>query len=107
MLTIRVQMGVAKMNAAQPIGLTEIATAARCSTRALQEAFRRHRSTTPLAYLRQVRLESAHDDLLGSDPTNATVAEIANRWGFAHQGRFATLYRKEYGWTPGHTLAKL
>ena len=32
------------------------------------------------------------------------VAEIAARWGFAHQGRFAAAYRERYGHNPGTTL---
>jgi AraC-like DNA-binding protein len=93
-------------HAGEPIGLTEIAAAARLGPRALQEAFRRHRGTTPTAYLRRVRLERAHRDLQGADPTaGATVAAIATRWGFAHHGRFAALYRNEYGGAPSETLA--
>jgi len=92
-------------HAAAPIGLTEIAAAARLGTRALQEAFRRHLDTTPSAYLRQVRLERAHIDLQAADPTaGTTVAEVATRWGFAHHGRFAALYQSQYGRSPSHAL---
>lgn len=88
-------------HAGEPIGLTEIAAAARVGPRALQEAFRRHLDRTPTAYLREVRLERAHQELLASDPASGTtVAAVANRWGFAHHGRFAATYRERYGTSP-------
>ncbi|MFH8348983.1 helix-turn-helix transcriptional regulator [Streptomyces sp. NPDC018045] len=87
------------------IGLAEIAAAAHVSPRALQHAFRRHMDTTPTGYLRRVRLAHAHQDLVAASPAGGvTVTSIAGRWGFAHQGRFAALYRAAYGRTPRQTL---
>src|SRR4029079_1408472 len=50
-----VRRGCAHMGAppAEPIGLAEIAAAARLGTRTVQEAFRRHLDTTPIGYLRR------------------------------------------------------
>ncbi|MFC4947258.1 AraC family transcriptional regulator [Pseudonocardia sp. GCM10023141] len=88
-------------HAGDPIGLAEIAAAARVGPRSLQDAFRRHLETTPMSYVREVRLARAHRDLVTADPTTgATVADIATRWGFAHHGRFAALYRERYGRSP-------
>ncbi|GGT06095.1 helix-turn-helix transcriptional regulator [Nonomuraea spiralis] len=87
-----------------PIGLDEIATAARVSPRALQYAFRRHLGTTPLGYLRQARLAHAHAELREADPGATTVTAVAARWGFFHPGRFAQLYRAAFGRAPGDTL---
>ncbi|PRC60869.1 AraC family transcriptional regulator, partial [Mycobacterium sp. ITM-2017-0098] len=36
--------------------------------RAIQYAFREHLNTTPLEYLRRVRLERAHQELKSADP---------------------------------------
>jgi AraC-like DNA-binding protein len=92
-------------HAADPIGLTEIAHAARLSPRAMQDAFRRHLSTTPMRYLRQVRLRRAQQELRAADPgTGTTVAAVATRWGFAHHGRFAASYRREFGRSPTEDL---
>jgi AraC-like DNA-binding protein len=74
------------------------------SVRSLQEGFRRHVGTTPLAYLRRVRLERAHEELLRADPRTATVADIAQRWGFVHQSRFAAAYRARYNASPSQAL---
>jgi AraC-like DNA-binding protein len=92
-------------HAAEPIGVADIAIAARLGPRTLQDAFRRHLDTTPMTYLRRVRLERAHLDLQATDPTTGTtVADIATRWGFAHHGRFAAQYRSRYGYPPSSTL---
>lgn len=88
-----------------PIGLAEIAAAARMSPRGLQAAFRREKETTPLGYLRAGRLEAAHAELVAADPaTGVSVAVIAARWGYAHSGRFAAAYRDRYGQAPSVTL---
>ncbi|MUN63776.1 helix-turn-helix domain-containing protein [Kocuria sediminis] len=90
---------------AEPIGLPEIAAAARLSPRGLQAAFRRHLDTTPTGYLRTARIDAAHTDLLAASGAQ-TVAEVAARWGFAHPGRFAAAYRDHYGETPAETLRR-
>lgn len=92
-------------HAHQPITVTDIAAAAGTTSRALQYAFRRHRGTTPLNLLRQVRLERAHHELLHADPSRGdTVAAIATRWGFTSPGHFATTYQRTYGQPPSRTL---
>ncbi|MCY0928011.1 helix-turn-helix transcriptional regulator [Streptomyces sp. H27-H1] len=91
-------------NAHRDIGLTEIADSIPVTPRAVQYAFARHTGTTPLAYLRRVRLARAHTDLKAASPASATVQEIALRWGFAHQGRFAAAYHDAYNSSPSHTL---
>jgi AraC-like DNA-binding protein len=87
------------------ISVADIAAAANVSIRAVQFAFRRQLDTTPAAYLRTVRLDRAHHDLLTTNPSGGdTVTTIAARWGFHHQSRFAAHYRHTYGVTPRHTL---
>lgn len=92
-------------HAHEPISIDDVAAAARVGPRALQQAFRRHRDTTPLEYLREVRMERAHRDLTDGDPTRGdTVAAAATRWGFPHAGRFSVQYRERYGRSPRTTL---
>lgn len=87
-----------------PITAADIAAATRVSIRALQYAFHRHMGTTPMAYVRQVRLAAAHDDLSTAASAETTVTMVAARWGFAHPGRFAQLYKAAYGRAPSVTL---
>ncbi len=91
-------------NAANDISLADIAEAVHVTPRAVQYMFRRHLETTPLQYLRRVRLHHAQQDLLGADRMQETVTAIAARWGFVHTGRFAVLYRQTYGQSPHTTL---
>lgn len=91
--------------AGDPITLNEIATAARLSPRGVQAAFHRHLDTTPLAYLRSVRMERAHRDLQYAELGDGTsVAGVAARWGFTHLGRFAIEHRRRFGSYPSQTL---
>ncbi|AHH97037.1 hypothetical protein GCM10010174_38000 [Kutzneria viridogrisea] len=104
--TLRRAVAFIEAHADQPLTLSGIAAAARVSPRALQYAFRSHHSTTPLGYLRRVRLDRAHQDLLAADPASGdTVPMIARRWGFGTLFRFSALYRATYGRSPGHTLS--
>ena len=90
----------------EPIGLVEISAAAGLSPRGLQAAFRRHRGTTPLGYLRHVRLALAHSDLRAAcHGDGETVSGIAGRRGFVQLSRFAHDYRVQYGVLPRRTLA--
>ncbi len=86
------------------IDVGDIARAACVSVRALEEGFRRHCDTTPLAYLRDARLDCVRKALAGGAP--GTVAAVAHRYGFAHLGRFSAYYRARFGETPSHTAQR-
>lgn len=88
----------------RPVSVADLARIAGTSVRSLQEGFRRHLGSAPMAYLQHVRLERAHEDLRKADPTRTTVAAVAHRWGFAHLGRFASAYRSHFGESPSETL---
>ena len=101
--TLRWAIAFIEARAGDDIGLTDIAGAACVTARAVQIAFRRHLDTTPMAYLRRVRLDQAHEELRAAAP-GATVTIIAARWGFASPSRFTVDYRAAYGELPSHTL---
>lgn len=86
------------------IALADIADAVHVTPRAVQYMFRRHLDITPLQYVRRLRLDLAHRDLLAAQRTEQTVTQIAARWGFAHTGRFAVIYRQTFGQSPYETL---
>jgi transcriptional regulator GlxA family with amidase domain len=91
-------------NAQTDIGLSDIAAAVGVTPRAVQYMFRRHIGTTPLEYLRRLRLDLAHRDLQAADPAVDTVTAIAGRWGFTHAGRFSIAYKQAFGTKPSRTL---
>lgn len=94
-------------HAASDIGINDVAGAVHLTPRAVQYLFRRQLDTTPTEYLRRVRLHRAHHELLAAERSRTTVTEIAQRWGFAHTGRFAVLYRQTYGQSPHTTLKQM
>jgi len=103
--TVRRAIAFIEQHPHADISVADIAEAANVSIRAVQFAFRRQLDTTPMAYLRAVRLDRAHNELLATDPSQGdTVTGIAARWGFYSNSRFAAQYRRAYGVTPGHTL---
>jgi transcriptional regulator GlxA family with amidase domain len=83
------------------VTVADIARAAHVSVRAIQVAFRRHLDTTPMAYLRKVRLDGARAELLNAIPDQGlTVTAVASRWGWARPSRFAADFRAAYGQHP-------
>ncbi|MCT4355023.1 AraC family transcriptional regulator [Streptomyces sp. Je 1-79] len=87
-----------------PHTTTELAVLARVGVRRLQESFREYVGMSPMAYVREVRLERVREELRGAGPGELSVSEVAWRWGFAHHGRFAAQYRTRFGETPSQTL---
>lgn len=102
--TLRRAMTYIDDNAHRDISAADIAGAAHVTIRSLQLAFRRHLDSTPMAYLRRVRLEHAHQDLITGDAATITVGAVAARWGIIGHSRFTSLYRAAYGVTPSSTL---
>lgn len=89
---------------AEALTPADIAGAAGLSPRSLHRLFRRHRDTTPLAALKDMRLERVHAELLsGRCPPNGLTA-LAMEWGFNHSGLFAADYRRKFGAAPSETL---
>lgn len=80
-----------------PLTTDQLARLANVSPRALQDGFRRTVGSTPLEYLRSVRLDRVRAELTALSPQDTTVADVARRWGFAHMGRFSALYRGRFG----------
>jgi AraC-like DNA-binding protein len=93
-------------NADRALTMAELAAEAGVSARSLQSGFQDFRGTTPMAFLRDLRLQRAHDDLLAADPARDNVTTIAMRWGVTHLGRFAEAYRRKFGESPSDTLRR-
>ena len=104
--TVRRAVAYLEANPDLEIGVADVARAAQVSIRALQLAFRRHLDTTPMAYLRRVRLDRVYADLAAADPRETTVTAVTARWGFPAVGRFSADYRNTYGEYPRDTLRR-
>jgi len=93
-------------NAEEPISIEDLAAVAGVSARTLFTGFQRFRGTSPMKYLRQVRMERVRHDLEHAEP-GAKVTDVALRWGFSQLGRFSVEYRKAFGESPSDTLKRL
>lgn len=91
----------------EPITMTDLADHTGASVRSIQQGFRDELGTTPMAYVRDRRMERARAELVDADPGDGkTVTGVAEHWGFNHLGGFAVLYRKRWGESPSETLRK-
>jgi AraC-like DNA-binding protein len=79
----------------------DLASHCRVSGRTLEKAFADFRGVTPIAHIRNLRLDEAHR-ALAAGPT--TVGEVASALGFGSMPTFATEYRKRFGVSPSQTL---
>lgn len=86
-----------------PWSTAKLAGTVAVSARTLQEGFARSFGIPPMTYLRNVRLDRVHAELLDSTSTTNTISAIAARWGFLHAGRFAAAYKRRFGCSPSRT----
>lgn len=91
-------------NAHEALTIGDLAEEAGVSTRSLFAGFRRYRNTTPMQYLKEVRMQRVREELLRSSPQATTVTTIAGRWGFSHLGHFTVDYKRCFGESPSVTL---
>jgi AraC-like DNA-binding protein len=93
-------------HAGEPIEVADIAAGADLSERGLQDLFRRRLAVTPMRYLREVRLDRVHLELVAPGGGVRTVRDVAHRWQFAHLGRFAEYYRRRFGESPNESVRR-
>jgi AraC-like DNA-binding protein len=86
----------------EPIQLERLADIAGVRPRTLETHFRTFLGSTPLGWVRRMRLTRARQQLLHADVTT-TVTDIAFANGFNQLGRFAAQYRKAFGEFPSAT----
>jgi adenylate cyclase len=89
----------------EPIQLEPLAQIAGARPRTLETHFKMFLGTTPLGWVRRMRLARARQELLRHRP-QATVTDIAAASGFSQLGRFAAQYRKAFGEPPSATIRR-
>jgi AraC family ethanolamine operon transcriptional activator len=93
-------------NLDQPLTLKDIYMSLGISRRTLYYSFESIFGMTPIDYLKVQRLQGVRRSLKQADPTTASVAKIANRWGFWSLNHFAKAYQAQFGELPSETLRK-
>ena len=74
------------------------------SVKSLQNAFKSLFGFKPTQFMRLLKLNLVHHELMQSNPSSVSVQRVAQKWGFAHMGHFAKHYKELFGKTPSFTL---
>lgn len=94
-------------NLTQPINLASLCQALFVSKRTLFYGFDQVMGTSPMTYLKILRLQAIHHMLKTANPQTQTVSAIASEHGFYSMGHFARDYKILFGQTPRDTLKTL
>jgi len=94
-----------RLHAAEVPDMAAMVRVAGVSARTLFKGFRDFRGIGPAAFLKQVRLDRLHADLLAADPAT-TVTDLAATWGFHHPGNLARDYKIRFGESPSQTVKR-
>jgi len=87
-----------------PPSVAELCSRLRTSRRTLQDSFRQVADTTPVHYLRSVRLNAVRRRLMSTRAADLGVAQAAADRGFDHLSHFAERYKALFGELPSQTL---
>jgi AraC family ethanolamine operon transcriptional activator len=86
----------------EPLSMLDLCGRVGASRRKLNYCFQDVLGTSPMQYLRAVRLNGVRRELRSG--TARAVQDAAARWGFFHMGQFSTDYKKQFGELPSVTL---
>ena len=81
-------------HAGRTLRMNDIAAAAGCSVRTLNDVYRRFRDTTPLAVLQSIRLQHLRAAIESGE--DLPLATLARRFGFTNTGRLGKAYSKQF-----------
>ena len=85
-----------------PVALEDLARAAGVSVRGLNMLCHRHHGESPMALLRNMRLDAVRACL--KERPGHCVTDAALEFGFGHLGRFSSYYRERFGELPSQTV---
>lgn len=88
----------------EPLSMLALCRRIGASQRKLTYCFQESLGLSPARYLRLMRLHAVRRELRAAAPGQASVQDLAARWGFWHMGQFATDYRRQFGELPSSTL---
>jgi AraC-like DNA-binding protein len=75
----------------------------RVSRRTVQNSFRSVAETTPVNYIRSIRLNGVRRELMSTAAAQMSIGDAAARWGFFHLSHFAAEYHELFGELPSQT----
>jgi AraC-like DNA-binding protein len=74
------------------------------SEKTLQNSFKSLFGITPKRFMKILKLNKAHEDLLHADALTTNVSDIAIKWGFCNFGRFSKEYKALFQVLPSERL---
>jgi len=86
------------------VSISSLAKEYQISEQTLQNSFKSLFGFGPKQYLRLLKLNLAHQELIQSNPDENSVSKIAIKWGFGHMGRFTAYHTELFGENPSKTL---
>ena len=89
----------------EAIRMEDLCLETAAALRTLQRCFREYFDLTITDYIKTVRLNAAHCELINAHPREYSVTTIALQHGFTHLGRFSVEFHKLFGQSPRDTLA--
>ncbi len=95
-----------RANFENEISMDDIVNASGVSVRTVFYGFQRWRGTSPMSYLRDMRLDAARRNLAKRGVKPRSVSEAALAVGFANFSQFSKLYKMRFGQKPSVTLAE-
>jgi AraC-like DNA-binding protein len=87
-----------------PASIEALCMRLRTSRRSLQNSFRQVADTTPVHYLRSLRLNAVRRRLMSTRAAELSVSQAAADQGFIHLSHFTERYRALFGELPSQTL---
>ena len=92
-------------NCEETISMTQLSVETGVTSRTLQYGFNKFLGRTPMDYVRSIKLQKIHEELLSVD-ADIRVSEILTKYDVYNFGRFATRYKNRYGCLPSETLKR-
>lgn len=83
--------------------VVELCERLRVSRRTVQNSFRSVAETTPVNYIRSIRLNGVRRELMSTPASELSIGDAAARWGFFHLSHFAADYHELFGELPSQT----
>lgn len=90
-------------NPDRPLTVLDLCKQTYTCRRTLQYCFTQVIGMSPAAYLKVVRLNGLHRDLLNAQGSS-TIGDMAARWGFWHLSQLSSDYKRLFGELPSETL---
>ena len=86
-----------------PPSVIDLCQRLRISRRSVQNGFRSVTETTPVNYIRCIRLNGVRRELMRTRGAQVSIGDAAALWGFYHLSHFATEYQDLFGELPSQT----